>query len=211
MKTVLVANPKGGTGKTITSITLAGALANKGYRVALADADVQKSAYHWLRRRNLGNAPIKRRDWTNARELGTAPKRAGFLIVDAPGALDPEEAAALVKYADLILVPLTASWIDEYATKRFLKDLHALKRIRKGKAGIEVIANRLRSFSRSRRDLLKFCDAAGHPPIAKISDRTMYGDLARQGLSIFDRNQKPYRQMQEQWQPVLDLVLGTSD
>ena len=186
-------------------------MANRGYRVALADADVQKSSYHWLRRRNLGNAPIKRRDWTNARELGTAPKKSGYLIVDAPGGLDPDEAAQLVKYADLILVPLTASWIDEHATRRFLKELNEMKRIRKGKARIEVIANRLRKFSLSRRDLMRFCDSVDQPPIARISDRTAYGDMARQGLSIFDRSQKPFRQMQAQWQPVLDLVIAPSD
>ncbi|MCJ7872353.1 ParA family protein [Phaeobacter sp. J2-8] len=208
MKTILVVNPKGGTGKTITSITLAGALANLGRRVALADADVQKSSFNWLKRRNLGNPPIKRRDWTNARELGTAPKTAEYLIVDAPGSIDPADAADLVKMADLILVPLTASWIDEDATKRFLKSLRDLKRIRKGKARIEVIANRLRSFSRSRRDLMRFCNSMEQPPLACISDRTIYGDLARQGLSVFDRTQKPFRVMQDQWKPVLDVILA---
>ena len=48
MKTILVANLKGGCGKTMTAITLAGALANQGLRVGLADADPQKSSLQWL-------------------------------------------------------------------------------------------------------------------------------------------------------------------
>ena len=44
MKTILVANRKGGCGKTMVAITLAAALAGRGGRVALADADPQKSA-----------------------------------------------------------------------------------------------------------------------------------------------------------------------
>jgi len=41
MKTILIANQKGGCGKTIAAITLATALSQKGYRVGLADADHQ--------------------------------------------------------------------------------------------------------------------------------------------------------------------------
>ncbi|PJN94246.1 hypothetical protein CNY89_15620, partial [Amaricoccus sp. HAR-UPW-R2A-40] len=44
MRTVLVANRKGGCGKTLTAVTLAAALAGRGGTVALADADPQKSA-----------------------------------------------------------------------------------------------------------------------------------------------------------------------
>ena len=44
MKTILVANRKGGCGKTIVAITLAAALAGQGRRVALADADRQLCA-----------------------------------------------------------------------------------------------------------------------------------------------------------------------
>jgi len=54
MRVIVVANPKGGSGKTTLSINLAGCLAAQGERVALLDLDRQKSATHWLATRGAG-------------------------------------------------------------------------------------------------------------------------------------------------------------
>jgi chromosome partitioning protein len=52
MRVILVANPKGGSGKTTLSVNLAGYLASQGERVELLDMDRQKSATHWLAMRD---------------------------------------------------------------------------------------------------------------------------------------------------------------
>ncbi|WP_101068566.1 ParA family protein [Roseovarius salinarum] len=206
MKTILVANPKGGTGKTVTAVTVAAALAARGDRVALADADRQKSALRWLKRRPEDAAPIKRRDWSASTAVGDAPKKADWLVVDSPGSLNRGGAKDLVAEATLVLVPLTPSWIDEDSTRRFLKKLREIKRVRKGKADIRVIANRVRPRSRAFEALADALAGMGEPPLACISERAAYGELARNGLSVFDRTQKPYREMQAQWQPILALL-----
>ena len=73
MKTILVVNRKGGCGKTMTAITLASALAGQGGRVGLADADGQKSALRWLKKRPATAAPVAGLDWTAAGRIGDAP------------------------------------------------------------------------------------------------------------------------------------------
>ena len=57
MMVVLVANTKGGCGKTTVATNLAAALASHGQRTALADADRQRSSLEWARLRP-GTAPI---------------------------------------------------------------------------------------------------------------------------------------------------------
>ena len=50
-RNVLVANPKGGSGKTTLATNLAGYFATRGKHVALSDMDRQRSALGWLQRR----------------------------------------------------------------------------------------------------------------------------------------------------------------
>ena len=51
MRRVLVANTKGGCGKTTLATNLAGYLAQLGHKIVLEDIDRQKSSAAWLARR----------------------------------------------------------------------------------------------------------------------------------------------------------------
>jgi chromosome partitioning protein len=204
MRTVLVANRKGGCGKTVVAITLAAALAERGARVALADADAQKSSLRWLKKRPEGAHPIVALDWTKG--VGDAPKKLDWLVVDAPGALGGDSAERLIAEADAVIAPVLPSFFDADATRRFLKEIEDIKRVRKGRVGVHLLANRVRAQGRAAARLEGFFDKLGQAPLAWIAERAAYGELAEQGLAVFDRPQKAFAPLRAQWAPVVSAL-----
>ncbi|MEM1161352.1 MAG: ParA family protein [Pseudomonadota bacterium] len=204
MRTVLVANRKGGVGKTMIAVSLAAALAGRDQRVAIADADRQQSSTAWLHRRPLDVAQIRGLDWSKASDIGEHPDKLDWLIIDAPGALKGSKAEKLIAKAKAVLTPVQPSVFDENSTRGFLSDIEDIKRVQKGKVGVHVIANRIRPRSRAGTQLCEEMERMGYPPLTNLSDRAVYGDYAAYGLSIFDRNLASLRAVKAQWRPILN-------
>jgi chromosome partitioning protein len=209
MLTILVANAKGGCGKTTIATQLAAALAAAGYRTALADADRQRSSLNWLARRPLRAAAICGLDWS--REVGPPVRRTERLVVDAGPALRGRRIVELVKAVDLLLLPVLPSSFDETATRRFLDRLDRIGSIAKRRKPVAVIGNRIRAGTRAAERLEKFFGDLGQPIAARLRDSQFYADAAVKGLSLFDAPGKRARELGGDWRPLLDFVAHAAE
>src|SRR5579859_2833194 len=101
MLSILIANSKGGCGKSTLATNLAGALALAGHKVLLADADRQRSSLGWAKRRPTGAAPIAVTDWAKGPQA--VPRGIDRLIIDGPAGLRKRDIDELVAHADLVI------------------------------------------------------------------------------------------------------------
>lgn len=111
-KILVVANGKGGVGKTTTTMSLAGIFSER-YKVLAVDADPQGSLSWWMER----NQPKMSFDLvkeTNPLILGKLRKIEGYelIVVDTPPALDSEALAAVLAAADYLLLPTPPAPMD---------------------------------------------------------------------------------------------------
>lgn len=201
---VLVGNVKGGCGKTTIATHLASAFAASGYGTILADCDRQRSSLKWLARRPERSSHIAGLDWSKA--VSEAPEQAERLVIDAPAAMRHRDAKELVALADIIVVPVLPSLLDEDATSYFLRKLGEIKAVRRNKRAITLVGNRIRTGTRAAEELERYF--AGHEPalLARLRDSQLYPALAQAGTTVFEGGGARARPYAEEWRPLLDFV-----
>lgn len=205
MRTILIANPKGGSGKTTLATNLAGYFATRGRRVVLSDMDRQQSALSWLSRRPHKLPLIQGSDGRKDKENDPG---AEWTVIDSPAGLHGDKLGEAVKRADCILVPMQPSAFDIGATADFLETLREEKAVRKERVAVGLIGMRVDSRTRAATSLNRFLGDTGLPVPTSLRDAQVYALAAEQGASLFDIRPSLVARDLQQWAPLLHWLMS---
>jgi chromosome partitioning protein len=200
MPVIVVANPKGGVGKSTLSSNMAGYFASQGHAVMLGDVDRQQSSRLWLTLRPATLPAIQSWD-VSKDQIARPPKGTTHIVLDTPAGLHGKGLEAVMKLADKVIVPLQASVFDIYATQDFISEL--AERRKGSRVQLAVVGNRIKDHTKATEHLTAFLQTLDVPLLSLLRDTQNYAHLAAHGLSLWDVAPHKVEKDLTQWAPVL--------
>lgn len=201
MPVIVIANPKGGVGKSTFATNLAGYFAAQGRNVMLGDVDVQQSSRAWLSLRPATLPPIQ--SWeVGPGQLARPPKGTTHIVLDTPAGFNGARYEEVMKIADKVIVPLQASMFDILATQEFLQTMLQ----RRGKPEIGVLGMRVNNRTRAAEQLAHYVTGLGLPVLGYLRDTQNYVQLAAHGTTLWDVAPSRVEKDLDQWQDILTWV-----
>ncbi len=214
MNTTLVINPKGGSGKTTVTTSLASYFASRAVPVTVMDYDPQGSSLNWLRLRDPSRNPI--RGANAAPQKGNrlrgiemhVPSDTRQLIIDAPAGTSGILLQEMLAKTDCIIVPVAPSAIDIHATANFIRDLLLVGRIRMRNIRLGVVANRVRDSMPTYEPLERFLRSLSMPLLSRLRDSDAFIKAVESGVGIFEMDEAMSKAEREQFLPVAEWAKG---
>ena len=199
MPVVVVANPKGGVGKSTMATNIAGYFASRGHSVMLGDADRQQSSQLWLGLRPPGARPVASWD-IGPDNIVRPPKGTTHVVLDTPAGLHGRMFKDVLKLADKVIVPLQPSVFDIFATRSFLDEMAEHRKASQLQVGIVGMRVDERTIAADK--LHEFVDTLGLPVLGDLRQTQNYIQLAARGLTLFDVAPGRVERDLQQWQAI---------
>lgn len=205
MPVIVVANPKGGVGKSTIATNLAGYFASQGHQVMIGDVDKQESAKKWLSLRPEQAWPIS--TWNiNADYIAKPPKGTTHVVLDTPAGLQGWRFNDVLRMATKIIVPIQPSLFDISATASFLESLKNERSVRNQEVKVGLVGMRVDSRARSAEQLTNFISTLDFPYLGNLRNTQNYVQLAAHGLTLWDVAPGRVERDLMQWQNILHWV-----
>src|SRR5271163_1032262 len=183
---IVMANSKGGVGKSTLAVLLAAWLHERGRTVILADCDPQRSSSEWAKEAAPGVKVVRLAGPDEVlNKLPRLDKEADYVIADGPGS-NTETSRALLLRADLALVPCKASMLEVRALSQATNVLRQAQDIRGGQPKAIIVLSMVGKTYRLTQDM-KDAAAALELPLAKtaLTLRQIYADAPGQGAVVW--------------------------
>ncbi len=186
-KIISFSNQKGGTGKTTLASNLAVLWSNSDYKVAVLDADAQKSLTYWIeaRKKYYGDDDIgldlhPYNPHTFQEDLKNIKKNYNFVLIDSPPSIT-FETIQIVKNSDRVLIPMQPSPVDLLATIPFLNI------VKKERKNATVILNRVLPRARlTEAMILRLRYAGAKIARSRVSSRVIFAETFNVGRGVAD-------------------------
>jgi chromosome partitioning protein len=183
---IVVANSKGGVGKSTLAVHLAAWLHEQGHTVTLADCDTQHSSSQWAKEAVPEVKTVQLADPDEILDqLPALARQSDFVVADGPGS-NTETSRALLLRADLALVPCKASMLEVRALAQATNVLRQAQDIRGGQPRAVIVLSMIGKTYRLTQDM-KDAAAALELPLAKtaITLKQIYADAPGQGAVVW--------------------------
>jgi chromosome partitioning protein len=182
---IAVANSKGGVGKSTVSVHLAAWLHDLGYRVTLADCDMQHSSAQWIKEAAPEVKTVCFDDPdTILNELPALHSECDYVVCDGPGS-QSETSRALLLRAHQAIVPCKASILEVRALAKATEALRQAQDIRGGRPDAMIVLSMVGKNYRLTQDM-KAAAASLALPMANTALilRQIYADAPGQGAVV---------------------------
>lgn len=186
VRVICVAQQKGGAGKTTLVSNLATAFLARGQSIALLDTDPQGSLGRWMDIREDALGESDRLLFSTAtaygisRAIRTVSRGADIVLVDTPPKVD-SDLRWILREAELVLVPISASQADVWATHDVL-DL-----AERAGTPTRIVLNRTRAGTRVDGDVASSVAELGTQSLnASLSNRVIYAEALGHGLGAME-------------------------
>jgi chromosome partitioning protein len=202
MRSIMVLNSKGGSGKSTIATNIASYYATQGKKVVLVDFDPQASSLDWLAARPSGRSTITGIDGSAGNFR--APRSADYVVYDTPAAVHGAELSAFLRRAQSIIIPVLPSPIDMRAATPFIHKVLENSRVARKEARVALVANRCRENYNIYHQLDSYLRKVRKAPFISVLRETQnYVRAAERGLGVFELAPYAVRKDLDQWEPII--------
>jgi len=190
-KVITISQQKGGTGKTTLAVHLALAFIKfHNFKVAIVDTDPQGSLGKWFMVRSEKKIPNDNLTfktaslWGAQYESKTLKKDHDIVIIDTPPKIE-SDARPSIEASDLVLIPMTPSHVDFWATEGIIEIA------KKAKKKIMIQVNRANQRSKMVIKTNEYIKSINVPAVETIiGHRQIYASSMGEGKTAMEKQKK---------------------